>query len=60
MHLPQDTEKMQDTVRNVFLGKDGLFESSKGSLAGKQRVDLLKAIEGKCKSLPPFIFSCEI
>ncbi len=38
--------KMQDTVRSVLLGQEGLFESSKGSLEGKQRVDLLKAIEG--------------
>lgn len=37
---------MQDTVRSVLLGQEGLFESSKGTLKGKQRVDLLKAIEG--------------
>ena len=44
---------MQDTVRDVLLGHDGLFEKSKGSLIGKQRVDLLKAIEGECSSLTP-------
>ena len=39
---------MQDKLQNVLLGPEGLFELSKGSLAGKQRVDLLKAIEGEC------------
>ena len=38
---------MQDMLHKVLLGPEGLFESSKGSLAGKQRVDLLKAIEGE-------------
>lgn len=38
---------MQDTVRNVLLGQEGFFESSKGGLQGKQRVELLKAIEGE-------------
>ncbi len=38
---------MQDKLHKVLLGPEGLFESSKGSLAGKQRVDLLKAIEGE-------------
>ena len=39
---------MQDIVSNVLLGQEGLFESSKDSLKGKQRVELLKAIEGEC------------
>ena len=39
--------KMQDTVSNVLLGQEGFFESSKGDLKGKQRVELLKAIEGE-------------
>ena len=37
---------MQRTVKSIVLAQDGLFEASKGSLAAKQRIDLLKAIEG--------------
>ena len=37
---------MQRTVQSIVLAQDGLFEASKGSLAAKQRIDLLKAIEG--------------
>lgn len=53
---------MQDTVRSVLLGQEGLFESSKGTFKGKQRVDLLKAIEGdsleSSLSILQFVVSC--
>ncbi|CAK0782643.1 hypothetical protein CVIRNUC_005842 [Coccomyxa viridis] len=37
---------MQRTVQSIVLAQDGLLEASKGSLAAKERIDLLKAIEG--------------
>ena len=37
---------MQRPVQSIVLAQDGLLEASKGSLAAKERIDLLKAIEG--------------
>jgi hypothetical protein len=37
---------MQDRIKSLLIAPGGLFESSKEALSGKQRVDLLKAIEG--------------
>lgn len=37
---------MQDRIQSLLIAPGGLFESSKEALFGKQRVNLLKAIEG--------------
>lgn len=42
---------MQESIQNVLLAKDGLFELSKEALAGKERNHLLKAIEGDLDEL---------